>query len=255
MKSLFLSYAVEEFLYKTELNENQNARKTLRYFLEKNITTLLGKNEFLLTELKIISGSKQEEIFTRIPYELHYNNYLKIICNEIIFILTFNKEQRILKFSKKNEIDGFEIHFEPDRIWNQIICNKEEETVVEYQNVGISSETYFDYQKITYTNYGEEQISIPYRIKPIYLKCGISSFFSIEELNEVAWKNESLTKWEYFKRFFRKTLESKKKGEIVQISSQDNSTDCYDNLLEIYHLFTEENYISKQTQKLAKVKK
>lgn len=249
METKLLSYVVEEFLYDVGLNENKNARKTLRYFLNRNINILFGKEIFSSFELKIRRGVQKEENYTGSQFEFRRSNYLKIIYAENTFILVFNKQDGILKLSKLNEMDEFVIRFDQDKICNKITYSSSEEIVTEYQNVGIEKEAYFDYQKVRYRNDKEEIITIPYRLRPIFIKQSVSSLFTVEEL--CASKNKSSSSFsislkESIKNFF--SFSNQK--DIVQIPSQDNSIDCYDNLLEIYAILIKEEDSKKLERKI-----
>ncbi len=211
-------------------------KEVIRYFLQKNINALFGRDNFNEEEMEISFKVMEADALDG----RKKGNVLKINYGGVEYIV-FSQNGQILKGVIPNTPIMFKITAEKNIYHNLLVTNINEDCVYDYQTVGLEENPYFDYQKIMYTLDGEETITQAFRAQSIKARRGYDSLFQIVNIEDIAMeipKNEpSQTGLKIVLANFKKYLVNlKSNSEIIGLTFLEEPFDLCKHLDEIFYM-------------------
>lgn len=170
-----------------KLRYPQIEQNVLRYFLEKNIIAVFGKDKFEKHEIEIELGKSIHEITEENESQAE-NTKVKRNSKVLLFryagseYIVATKEDLGLYMANESNL-VFRIQMKDQQIENLLVAKTEEKTITEYQRINMNDKVHFDYKKIIVN--GEEKIESPtYRVSAIGARKGNNEYFEIKTLDK-----------------------------------------------------------------------
>lgn len=234
-----LSDIIEHNFEAVGFKETEN-KEVIRYFLQKNIKAIFGKDTFDSYEMEIDSIIENEIDTSQEQFALKKVNKLKINYGDVEYTISSEKGQ-VLKMGVPNSSIMFRITAEENANHNFLVFSDNEDLIHEYQTVGLEENPYFAYQKVMYSLDGEETITQALRAQSIKARRGYDSLFQIVNIEDIAMeipKNEpSQTGLKIVLANFKKYLVNlKSNSEIIGLTFLEEPFDLCKHLDEIFYM-------------------
>lgn len=221
MKKITLSEEILNYFNLTPLYQKQEElRKTIKYYLSKDIIAIFGKDEFEYDEASFLN---QEVILDKTK---HNNNVELLICfsgecytvsvtNDILTILNSNRNiMAQIKIGENNELTNYRIEA-PNGILEKTIAQK----------VRFGTDKCFDYIEIDKNSCS----GTLFRLRPMHTKIEDKEYF------EISFPNKKYENQTIIQRFYHVAV-----GNVRTIHTSLENNDLYDYLDEIFLLLKDE---------------
>lgn len=235
-----LSDIIEHNFEAVGFKETEN-KEVIRYFLQKNIKAIFGKDTFDSYEMEIDSIIENEIDTSQEQFALKKVNKLKINYGDVEYTISSEKGQ-VLKMGVPNSSIMFRITAEENANHNFLVFSDNEDLIHEYQTVGLEENPYFDYKKIIYnTNAAKTEMTPTYRAKSMESRRGYASLFQIIDVEKstknFAWNTLLTLDIKMMMIALREYLEKlKSESEIVGLTFLEEPFDVYKHLEEIFYM-------------------
>ena len=242
METIVLTNEIQKYLEKGNVECND----VLRYYLNKNIKTIFGKDDFTSQDVEINYIVSKEMNYQKLPHIEEKKVVLFLNVLGSIYRVYLNEAEKTLEMKKQGLEVGFKIFKTRNGLANTLTNIQNAETIVEYQNVSLEKQI-FDYQKVVYTVDGEEKVFDAYRMSPMGTKIKEKEVFCLEPLltSRIGTKHGEFNNGPLLKRFLsncEEILENLKvKSEIVSVSTSYQLNDPKYYLEEIFQILEEKS--------------
>lgn len=229
-EKIILSEIIGDCINTKQFEHSNEVKQILQYFLEKNIITILGKDEFEKVELM----SKTHAMYI-VGSKNFLENDTKIVEIEFCYMDALYKVEifkKSIEFHKNNSSIHFKINL-GNVCENSLFSITDENTTDEHQFVWIKDIPNFDYQKVIYNNDGEEIISPAYRARPTRIRTSYIEIFNIENFYKIPSRvdlRKTIGKQQYLQNYLRELVTKK---DVIHVS-MFNGSNLYSNLPEIF---------------------